>query len=251
MINVGWIDIYDDCLYIHDWQEWQKQWYKAMRIRTFDTERKAREREKRRTSNSQESISDISDDTPPPTPSKDDFSDSGDEKPIKPSSKTTKKAKNDYPTDFEKFWEAYPKARRIGKAEARKKYQARLNDGWTPEELAAAAKKYAAETERNRTEPRYIKHPKTFLSDSTPFADHGVPAVSFARGTPGGQSNIHCRYDTMEFLSMEQMSRDIAFIAEFTRRMACAAVCPVSRDIPDNVRKELDEYLFRKRRDRG
>ena len=47
---------------------------------------------------------------------------------------------------------------------------------------------------------------------------------------------------------MAQMEQDIAFIAEFTRRMADSAVCPVSRDIPEKVKTELDEYLFRKRR---
>ena len=48
---------------------------------------------------------------------------------------------------------------------------------------------------------------------------------------------------------MEQMGKDIDFIAEFTRRMAMAAVCPVSREMPEKVKKELDEYLFRKRKD--
>ena len=86
-----------------------------------------------------------------------------------------------------------------------------------------------------------------YSSDSTPFADKGVPAVSLARAA-GALAPIHCRYDTMEVLSMAQLSRDIAFIAEFTRRMACAACCPVSREIPENIRKDLDEYLFRKRK---
>ena len=48
---------------------------------------------------------------------------------------------------------------------------------------------------------------------------------------------------------MEQLQKDIAFIAEFTRRMAQAAVCPVSREIPEKVKKDLDEYLFRKRKE--
>ena len=48
---------------------------------------------------------------------------------------------------------------------------------------------------------------------------------------------------------MDQMQRDIAFIAEFTRRMADSAVCPVAREIPDKVRGEMDEYLFRKRKE--
>ena len=87
-----------------------------------------------------------------------------------------------------------------------------------------------------------------YSSDSTPFADHGVPALSFARIAPGGVAPIHCRYDRPELLSMEQLQKDIAFITEFTRRMANAACCPVSREIPDKVKKELDEYLFRKRK---
>ena len=87
-----------------------------------------------------------------------------------------------------------------------------------------------------------------YSSDSTPFADKGVPALSFARLANGTVAPIHCRFDRPDVLSMDQMQKDIAFIAEFTRRMAMAAVCPVSREIPDSVKKELDEYLFRKRR---
>ena len=88
-----------------------------------------------------------------------------------------------------------------------------------------------------------------YSSDSTPFADKGVPAVSLARLAGGNVAPIHCRYDRMDVLSMDQLSRDIAFITEFTRRMSQAACCPVAREIPENVKKELDEYLFRKRRD--
>ena len=88
-----------------------------------------------------------------------------------------------------------------------------------------------------------------YSSDSTPFADNGVPALSFARIASPNCAPIHCRYDTPETLSAAQMEKDIAFIAEFTRRMAGSAVCPVSREIPDKVKKELDEYLARKRKD--
>ncbi len=87
-----------------------------------------------------------------------------------------------------------------------------------------------------------------YSSDSTPFADKGVPALSFARIAGGNVAPIHCRFDRPDVLSMDQLIADIAFITEFTRRMATAAVCPVGREIPDSVKKELDEYLFRKRR---
>ncbi len=88
-----------------------------------------------------------------------------------------------------------------------------------------------------------------YSSDSTPFADKGVPALSFARIGGPNVAPIHCRYDKMDVLSMDQLQKDIDFIAEFTRRMAQAVVCPVGREIPEKVKTQLDEYLFRKRRE--
>jgi len=87
-----------------------------------------------------------------------------------------------------------------------------------------------------------------YSSDSTPFADHGVPALSFARIATKNQATIHTRYDTKELMSEAQMSADIDFITEFTYRMADAAKCPVSREIPEAVQTKLDEYLLRKRK---
>ena len=47
-------------------------------------------------------------------------------------------------------------------------------------------------------------------------------------------------------MSMEQLQRDIDFLAIFTNRFSNAAVCPVAREIPEDIKKQLDEYLFRK-----
>ena len=88
-----------------------------------------------------------------------------------------------------------------------------------------------------------------YSSDSTPFADKGVPAVSFARIAPPSQATIHNRYDTMALLSEEQLRRDGEFLTAFTRRMADAGKCPVKREIPEKVRGELDVYLNRKRKE--
>lgn len=88
-----------------------------------------------------------------------------------------------------------------------------------------------------------------YSSDSTPFADKGVPAVSFARIAPNSQATIHNRYDTRALLSEDALRSDGAFLTEFTRRMADAAVCPVKRSIPEKVREELDVYLNRKRKE--
>lgn len=89
-----------------------------------------------------------------------------------------------------------------------------------------------------------------YSSDSTPFADHGIPAVSFARIAPNNTATIHNSYDTVALMKGEQMAEDIDFIIAFTERMANAKRCPVKREMPDNMKQKLDEYLCRKRPER-
>ena len=86
-----------------------------------------------------------------------------------------------------------------------------------------------------------------YSSDSTPFADKGVPALSFARIAPPNTATIHNSYDTAKLMSGEQMEKDIEFIVAFTNRMANARRCPVAREIPENIQEKLDIYLARKR----
>ena len=86
-----------------------------------------------------------------------------------------------------------------------------------------------------------------YSSDSTPFADKGIPAVSFARIAPHNTATIHNSYDTAAVMSARQMVADIDFITAFSRRMACAQCCPVGREMPDNMKEKLDQYLCRKR----
>lgn len=86
-----------------------------------------------------------------------------------------------------------------------------------------------------------------YSSDSTPFADKGVPAVSFARIAPNNTATIHNSYDTVEVMSAEQMVKDIQFINCFTAQMVNAGKCPVAKEIPENMKEKLDIYLARKR----
>ena len=86
-----------------------------------------------------------------------------------------------------------------------------------------------------------------YSSDSTPFADKGIPAVSFARIAPPNTATIHNSYDTVAVMSGQQMVEDIGFIVAFTGRMANAVRCPVAREMPDNMKEKLDIYLTRKR----
>ena len=87
-----------------------------------------------------------------------------------------------------------------------------------------------------------------YSSDSTPFADKGVPAVSFARAAGRDLAPIHNSYDTVAVMKMEQMQKDVDFITAFASRMANAAICPVAKEMPDNMKEKLDEYLLRKKK---
>ncbi|MBQ7983510.1 MAG: M28 family peptidase [Clostridia bacterium] len=86
-----------------------------------------------------------------------------------------------------------------------------------------------------------------YSSDSTPFSDKGIPSVSFARSAPQETAMIHNSYDTVKSMKTEHMIADIGFITAFTARMANAKFCPVTREMPDNMKDKLDRYLCRKR----
>jgi hypothetical protein len=53
-----------------------------------------------------------------------------------------------------------------------------------------------------------------YSSDSTPFADKGIPAISLARIAPPPAGTIHNRYDTAQLVSAQQMAADIGFICQ-------------------------------------
>lgn len=86
-----------------------------------------------------------------------------------------------------------------------------------------------------------------YSSDSTPFADKGVPALSFARLATKNTATIHNSYDTLKVMSAAQLCDDIDFISSFVIAMADAKRCPVSREMPEKMKEKLDNYLGRKR----
>lgn len=44
LADTGWIDAAVDGFYIHDWDQWQEQWYKLQKTRKYDAERKRKAR---------------------------------------------------------------------------------------------------------------------------------------------------------------------------------------------------------------
>lgn len=157
LIKTRWLDEPEPgVLYIHDWDQWQAQWYKAMERRERDAKRKADSRKGKAGGPSNQMDAPILPGVfPEPEP------------PAKPPDSPKR---NEYHVPFEAFWQAYP--RQIGKGEAYKKYQARRKDGYSDDDLIEAAKNYARDCRKRKTEKEYIKHPKTFLSDNLPFLDY-------------------------------------------------------------------------------
>lgn len=87
-----------------------------------------------------------------------------------------------------------------------------------------------------------------YSSDSTSFADKGVPGVTFARLAPGGGARVHSRKDTMECLEESNYYRTCDFISEFSRRLINSYYFPVEKEIPENLKNDLDNYMGRKKK---
>lgn len=87
-----------------------------------------------------------------------------------------------------------------------------------------------------------------YSSDSTSFADAGVPGVSFARIAPRGGAEIHSRKDVIDYLEEDNYYKTCDFISLFADRLVNSYVFPVEKEIPDNMKTELDYYTGRKER---
>jgi len=85
-----------------------------------------------------------------------------------------------------------------------------------------------------------------YPSDSTPFADGGVPAITFARGAVVGGAQIHSNKDVIDFISVESFNQTVEFIQAFASRVIEAEVCPIPSTMPKKILEELDDYLLRK-----
>ena len=152
LIVSGWIDKTGDDLFIHDWDVWQRERLKREKKQAYDRKYWHESQSKiGRTRTSKQNSYEAS------TKKQNSYE-----------SAPTKKATG-YSNDFEAFWAEYP--RHDDKGMAFKQYQARVNAGYSPDELLTACRAYAAKCRREHTEKMYIKQAKTFLGAATPFLD--------------------------------------------------------------------------------
>ena len=172
LVECGWIDEVGDELYIHDWDVWQSAWIKLKKTRERDVMRKRDAKRREKEAAAQRELADENQDAGADSPLDDPAGDPpGEQLEMGQLPKVPEKTEPlKYSEEFEKWWKAYP--RRLDKGNAYKKYKARRNDGFSDAELLEAAQNYAAQCKKLGTEQQYIKHPKTFLSESLPFTDY-------------------------------------------------------------------------------
>ena len=56
---------------------------------------------------------------------------------------------------------------------------------------------------------------------------------------------IHSCLDVLEHVNERLMNEDIDFITSFTAKMANAYIIPVPKEIPQNVKAEIDQFYCR------
>lgn len=173
LVETGWLDSEGDRLFFHDWDDWRKYYAKYMKDKQSNSERQARYKQKKKADNVTNDVTDnvTANVTEPEAPGENGEGEKKEKKPAK------------YGADFETFWKQYP--RKIDKGQAYKKYMARRRDGYTPEELLEAVVNYRNQCERQHTEMQYIKHAKTFLSDSLSFTDYITKKPEPSKETDG------------------------------------------------------------------
>ena len=86
-----------------------------------------------------------------------------------------------------------------------------------------------------------------YSSDSTPFAYHNVPAVSFARISSRGGAEIHSRKDVIETIDPVYLEKTIVFISSLADNLVNSVYFPVPKTMPQNMKDELDKYLGNKK----
>ena len=76
-------------------------------------------------------------------------------------------------------------------------------------------------------------------SDSNTFAWKGIPAMTLNRDGFG----MHTHYDTVDLLSAWSLERSARLLAHIAENLGNIDIIPFSREIPEEFKKQLDEYF--------
>src|SRR5690606_38908272 len=122
-----------------------------------------------------------------------------------PSGSPAKKRKAiNYTPEFETAWAVYPKRPNNSKSDAFKAWQARINEGVTPDEMLEGLHRYREFVEAEEIEPRFIKQAATFFgpgrhweNDYTPTSPR--PDRAPRVGDSKRRASPHGGYDKIDY----------------------------------------------------
>ena len=152
---------------------------------------------------------------------------------------------------FQEFWNVYP--RKLNKKRAYKCYQARINEGYSEQDLLTAAQNYSDECRKEKRDSKFIKHPTTFLSVDTPFTDYLPHGIS-------GKPNMKVEWGKMiRDLSEQEHAPYFGFPPEWfdgdklIQERVESVICPkgtmpgIYEDYEMSVKELLETYEARRR----
>ena len=161
LFQSGWIDEVGSQLYLHDWETWQKEWYKYRERLKKDVERKR---------NAALLIAKNKEDYRPEPEKREEVPQEKAEDVKEETKKKKKRTSVDYTEEFETFWGIYPK--RENKKGAFRCFGTRLKEGYKADDLIRAASNYADKCRKNHTETKFTLLPTTFLGPDLRFVDY-------------------------------------------------------------------------------
>ncbi|MEO0181802.1 MAG: M28 family peptidase [candidate division WOR-3 bacterium] len=81
-----------------------------------------------------------------------------------------------------------------------------------------------------------------YSSDSMPFAREGIPSFNIGSGG-GGSFYCHTTSDDLPNFSAEALSESMGFITALSERLLFAKRFPLKREIPEDIKKKIEEYF--------
>jgi len=110
--------------------------------------------------------------------------------------------KKDYTSDFELFWNSYPK--KIAKKEAAKTFDKVIKAGGDPTVIIQCATNYQIQCNLLKTESQFIKHPKTFLNEER-YIDYKEGGMAIEKHEKGnGEARFRGNQKESEFASADR-----------------------------------------------
>lgn len=180
LIDSGWIDDVGGQLYMHDWEDWRSYYNRYIKEKEGNAKRQSKYKARKRMEKEENGRNNVTGDV---IGNVTENGQAHGEQPENPE-QSGEKPGSKYGPEFEEFWKIYP--RKVDKGQAYKTYKARIKDGFSPDDLIAAAEAYRRQCEREHTEQKYIKHAKTFLGTNLSFTEYIPKKTEADQQQPGG-----------------------------------------------------------------